>query len=187
MGLIIVLTPWTGLGIERVKACEELGCLLRKRGGVLGIPFCNRWRDPGRPKSSVRRQGLGGSRPVPHPRCITVCLRGSGCSPWRVCSVGTCLPPVAVAGIGVTCVTTARPRALNSRSQANCCATWCLSVSSCKMAPWARSEGPAVQMSELTGDPKLTARAGFLSQWTVSLSGHLALLRETYVHVWRCV
>ena len=35
MGLIIVLTPWTGLGIERVKACEELGCLLRKRGGVL--------------------------------------------------------------------------------------------------------------------------------------------------------
>lgn len=29
-------------------------------------------------------------------------------------------------------------------------------------------------MSELTGDPKLTARAGFLNQWTVSLSGHLA-------------
>lgn len=25
-------------------------------------------------------------------------------------------------------------------------------------------------MSELTGEPNLTARAGFLSQWTVSLS-----------------
>lgn len=31
------------------------------------------------------------------------------------------------------------------------------------MAPWARSEGPAAQMSELTGEPNLTASAGFLS------------------------
>lgn len=61
VGLIIVPTPRTGLGIERFKACEELGCLLGRRGGVLGIPFCIRWRDPGRPKSSVPPPSGGGA------------------------------------------------------------------------------------------------------------------------------